>query len=42
MRFVIFFVDKYDMQQLTLRIRKPNAPINADFDAVELEFVRKG
>ena len=37
-----FLFDKYDMKQVTLRIRKPNAPINADFDAVELEFVRKG
>ncbi len=37
-----FIVGKYDVQQVTLRLRKPNAPINADFDAVELEFVRKG
>ena len=37
-----FIINNYTAEKVVLRIRKPNAPINADFDSVELEFERKG
>ena len=32
---------KLNVARVILRVRKPHAPINADFDTVEIELIRK-
>tara|TARA_Y100000590_G_C15465002_1_gene917908 strand:+ start:203 stop:559 length:357 start_codon:yes stop_codon:yes gene_type:complete len=34
-------IKEYPLEKVILKIRKPDAPINADFDAIEFEFERK-
>ena len=33
-------LEKYPIQKVVIKIRKPHAPINADFDTVEVEIER--
>ena len=32
---------EFDIDKITIRVRKPHAPIDADFDTVEIELNRK-
>ena len=34
-------LDALNIAKVILRVRKPHAPINADFDTVEIELIRK-
>ena len=34
-------LDAFKVAKVILRVRKPHAPINADFDTVEIELIRK-
>ena len=34
-------LDKYPVKKVRIRIRKPHAPIDANFDTIEVEFVRR-
>ena len=40
-RICDYLLKEYPVEKIILRIRKPDAPIKADFDSVELEFERK-
>ena len=33
-------LEKYPIQKVVIKIRKPHAPIHADFDTVEVEIER--
>ena len=34
-------LDAFKVAKIILRVRKPHAPINADFDTIEVELIRK-
>ena len=34
-------LEKYPIKNVIVKVRKPHAPINADFDTIEVELIRK-